>query len=794
MAPPRQHSQKSFTNRVKKTNIQTNADRVLPKGHTHLRSKATIKRLAMYSEGANYSRDGKFLGGAYMSKDTSHSTRIAPDQRYFGNTNSISQEQLETFREEMAATIHNPYKVLLHANKLPMGLLKDSTKKTQMNLLTTETFETTFGPKKQRKRPNLSSVVDLESMLNKISEQAYDPSKDTNIKIEADMREARREDIFEKGTSKRIWGELYKVIDSSDVLIQVLDARDPMGTRSSHLENQLKKNARHKHLIFVLNKCDLVPTWCTARWVKILSQEYPTLAFHASLQHPFGKGSLIQLLRQFARLHPEKKQISVGFVGYPNVGKSSIINTLKAKKVCRAAPIPGETKVWQYITLTKRIYLIDCPGVVPTTGDTEGELVLKGVVRVENLVDATEYIPELLKRIKKEYLVKTYAIASWTDHEDFLTQMAERTGKLQKGNKPNLNAVAKIMLYDYQKGRIPYFTAPPMMDGTPAIFSMNTKGVKTETEVKVEDVDAVAETTDVDAVATTATAIAVPAADATPIKREKKKIEFKNLVVHQKLKNINVKAEFDEEDAKGDGYVDPFDEEPDWDDLYQNDENISDDEEVVNDDNEAVQDDDEDDVAQLLDDIDSDDSDFDYNDFDEDLAAGDLGSDEEEEEESEEEQPKKKNNKKNNKRKVDEEEQVSTKQNNKKKSKSKQVEEEEQVDSEDELVVVKKSKKKEMPEKGLVLLSNVAKLKQQKPTNNKVVPRKEYQEKITEVESDDDGAVSQKKEKRMKTNKGKVGNHFYETHNVKNKNRNRKIPRRDDRGKKTGSAGGAKKN
>ena len=50
-------------------------------------------------------------------------------------------------------------------------------------------------------------------------------------------------------------------------------------------------------------------------------------------------------------------------VGYPNVGKSSIINTLRKKKVCVVAPIAGETKVWQYITLMKRIYMIDCPGV-----------------------------------------------------------------------------------------------------------------------------------------------------------------------------------------------------------------------------------------------------------------------------------------------------------------------------------------------------------------------------------------------------------------------------------------------
>ena len=107
----------------------------------------------------------------------------------------------------------------------------------------------------------------------------------------------------------------------------------------------MKKNCPHKHLIFVLNKCDLVPTWVTARWVKVLSKEYPTLAYHASLKNSFGKGSLINLLRQFDNFHKDKKNISVGFIGYPNVGKSSVINSLRQKKVCKAAPIPGETKV-----------------------------------------------------------------------------------------------------------------------------------------------------------------------------------------------------------------------------------------------------------------------------------------------------------------------------------------------------------------------------------------------------------------------------------------------------------------
>ena len=87
-----------------------------------------------------------------------------------------------------------------------------------------------------------------------------------------------------------------------------------------------------------------VPAWVTKRWLGYLSKDFPTLAFHASITNPFGKGSLLSLLRQLSRLRSDKKYISVGFVGYPNVGKSSVINTLRTKKVrsrrCRSICLP----------------------------------------------------------------------------------------------------------------------------------------------------------------------------------------------------------------------------------------------------------------------------------------------------------------------------------------------------------------------------------------------------------------------------------------------------------------------
>lgn len=161
----------------------------------------------------------------------------------------------------------------------------------------------------------------------------------------------------------------------------------------------------------------------------------------------------------------DKQAISVGFVGYPNVGKSSVINTLRTKMVCKVAPIPGETKVWQYITLTKRIFLIDCPGVVYQSSDSETDIVLKGVVRVGNLEDATEHIGEVLSRVKKDYLVRAYRVKDWVDDNDFLTQLCRLTGKLLKGGEPDLPTAAKMVLHDWVRGRIPFFIPPPRIEG-----------------------------------------------------------------------------------------------------------------------------------------------------------------------------------------------------------------------------------------------------------------------------------------------------------------------------------------
>lgn len=299
----------------RKKSSADNPDRV-KKGKGLKRDKSTIQRLNMYKGGgAIRNKEGKIVGGSLMMNDSAGNqrvgpvVRIAPDRRWFGNTRTVSQGELDKFREEMKTQAADPYSVILKRNKIPMALLNDAEKVASMNLLKTETFEEVFGSKKTRKRPKLNTTLtDYASMVETSKEQSdkylKDPTKDSNTEVDPGAELiARKEDLFTKGQSKRIWAELYKVLDSSDVVIQVVDARDVPGTRCFHVENHLKKNAKHKHLIIVMNKCDLVPGWVTRKWVKILSKDFPTLAFHASITNAFGKGALISLLRQFAKLH-----------------------------------------------------------------------------------------------------------------------------------------------------------------------------------------------------------------------------------------------------------------------------------------------------------------------------------------------------------------------------------------------------------------------------------------------------------------------------------------------------------
>lgn len=269
-----------------------------------------VKTLNMFKEGkAQRNASGKITKAAsYQSRDLPKA-RVEPNRKWFNNTRVISQDALTSFRAAVAERAADPYQVLLKTNKLPMSLIRDGdktkngVKQHEAKIAVESTpFGDTFGPHSQRKRVKLGvgSLEDLADETVKMHDTYVERLEEKQLlsgqlaavgeapEVEADLTTAR-EPIFSKGQSKRIWNELYKVIDSSDVVIHVLDAREPEGTRCRSIEKYIREEAPHKHLVFVLNKCDLVPTTVAVSHLLIIcwrsSWLPPSLSQDSFLQH-----------------------------------------------------------------------------------------------------------------------------------------------------------------------------------------------------------------------------------------------------------------------------------------------------------------------------------------------------------------------------------------------------------------------------------------------------------------------------------------------------------------------------
>lgn len=199
---------------------------VKTKGENFYRDRKQVKQLNLLrDEGrSKYSADGsKVVQTAAFRSTEIPVARIEPNRKWFGNSRVISQEALTSFREAMAEKVRDPYQVLLKANKLPMSLLEDPSKKEHAAKVhvAAQPFAMTFGPKAQRKRPKIAvgSMEELGAGMND-REAAYAEKLELNKLLSGKLGEEEkamgwseeaREPVFTKGQSKRIWNELYKV-------------------------------------------------------------------------------------------------------------------------------------------------------------------------------------------------------------------------------------------------------------------------------------------------------------------------------------------------------------------------------------------------------------------------------------------------------------------------------------------------------------------------------------------------------------------------------------------------------
>ncbi|NXK22936.1 GNL3 protein, partial [Arenaria interpres] len=318
----------------------------------------------------------------------------------------------------------------------------------------------------------------LEAKKNAAKNKEKEEGKESSGKSKAKTKK-----LLDKNSKESFCRELNKVIEASDVVLEVLDARDPMGCRCPQLEQAVTCSGGDKKLLLVLNKIDLVPKENLEKWLNYLKKEFPTIAFKSATlmkdktmeqftkrrarvdlsrtTERFGSKCLLKLLQDYVRT--QNKAIQVGVVGFPNVGKSSIINSLKGVRACNVGLTRGVTKSMQIVHIDKQTKILDSPSIIADSSNNTLALALRRIIDTEESgsADVLEGVDAILNHCSKQQVTMQYSIPDFSNTEEFLTLLAQKRGMLKKGGVPDVENIAKILLCDWTGAKISYHSTPP---------------------------------------------------------------------------------------------------------------------------------------------------------------------------------------------------------------------------------------------------------------------------------------------------------------------------------------------
>lgn len=244
---------------------------------------------------------------------------------------------------------------------------------------------------------------------------------------------------------RSFWKIVNSVIEQADILILLLDARLIEETRN--LEVEMKVKDAKKPLIYVITKCDLVDKKTLEKLdlkpsVFISSKEY--------------HGTTIlrdRILTEGHRAYKDKEVFTVGVLGYPNVGKSSLINAMKGKKAAPTSSVSGFTKGIRKVKSDNKIMFLDTPGVVPYQEKNDSKHALIGTLDFNQVDNQDVIVMELMEKYPGR-IEKNYGVPVSSELEETLEAIAQKKNLLKKKGELDIERTAKMILKDWQTGKI----------------------------------------------------------------------------------------------------------------------------------------------------------------------------------------------------------------------------------------------------------------------------------------------------------------------------------------------------
>lgn len=315
-------------------------------------------------------------------------------------------------------------------------------------------------------------------------EQLEQLEKDSFLKWRRSLADTEESEInsavtpFEKNLE--VWRQLWRVIERSQVVCQIVDARNPLFFRSPDLEAYVKEQS--KRYVLILNKADLVDQEVREKWsAYLLSENLEHFHFSANQEQEFIDKDLIQETefgpefdsrnpgyiysgKEILQILSGPSALTIGCVGYPNVGKSSVINVLCRKKLVGVAAQPGKTKHLQTLILSETVTLCDCPGLVfPSLISSRSEMVTCGVLPIDQIKDVLSPMEIVCLRVKSQVLQERYGIhlTGRLSARALLQRIAIHRGFFNGSGQPDEVKVGKMVLKDYVNGKLRFSHLPP---------------------------------------------------------------------------------------------------------------------------------------------------------------------------------------------------------------------------------------------------------------------------------------------------------------------------------------------